>query len=310
MKNDELDPSAAVAAIIQEQEELNISGLHEKIWFNEELEEIEDQIEDVFAEMYASVKGLEFRFHGQMKQKGVFDSKSLTKTTLATWLEKVTEALHQSRHVMRNVSGTLSKLKSEKIEDKETIIRLQSEIIKKQSSEFSAVQDTVKTEMKSYSQIAMKKSAAPAITQKQLKTVVREAVAQDDRSKNVIVFGLEEEAEEDLGTKIGELMEDLGEKPQLIDCKRLGKAATKKPVKVTLRSPDVARQILANSRKLRQIAGRKTVFVCPDRTPEEREFYSKLNEEMKKKMKDDPGRYYFIRNKKICHVDRKPPDEA
>ena len=313
MKNDDLDPSEAAAAAIDKLEEEMNSSLYDRFSFEGELEQFEANVQDLFQDISSGTKGKGPKFdNGDLVDKTMFDDKTITKAKLSGWLVTALEVIHHTVWNMSNGNRVMHRLKDEKIADKEAIIRLQGEVIKKHSAEFSAVQDTMKTEMKSYSQIAMKKSAAPAITQKQLKTVVREAVAQDDRSKNVMVFGLEEEVEENLGEKIAQLMEDLGEKPHVIDCTRIGKAAVsvKKPVKVTLRSPEVARQILANSRKLRQVTGRKAVFICPDRTPEEREFYSKLNEEMKKKMKDDPGQYYFIRNKKICHVDRRPPDEA
>lgn len=313
MKKEDMDPATVAATAIEDKENEINSSLYQKIVFEEEFEEWEDEVEKLFAELYKKVKGLEFRNHtGTQKKADVFSDKNIaniTKATLAGWLEKSLEAVYYSRSLMRTVNGCLGKLKNEKIEDKETIIKLQEEVMKKQGNDLSAVHDTVKKEMKSYSEIVAKKcGTVPAITTKQLKSAVREAVTQEDRSKNVMVFGLEEEEGEDLGEKIAGLMEDMGEKPQLVDCRRLGEG-TKKPVKVTLRSSEAARQILTNSKKLRQTPRRKSVYVCPDRTPEEREIYAKLNLEMKQKMKDDPGQYFFIRNRKICQVNRRPPDE-
>ena len=65
---------------------------------------------------------------------------------------------------------------------------------------------------------------------------------------------------------------------------------------------------MKKSKGLSKIESRKSVYLAPDRTKEEREFYSQLTKEMKTKMEADPGHYYFIRDRKICQVDRRPPD--
>ena len=312
MTKEDLDPAAAAALAIEELEEDMNSSLHDKSCFEEEYDEIEDSMQTLFKELYENVPGLQFDRAGILKKKGVFESSRITKASLSSWLEKACEVLHYSRRTMRRANVSLGKMKNEKIEDKEAIIRLQGEVMKKQSSELAAVQDSLKTEIRSYSETVKKNSsAAPAMTTKQLKSAVREAVKEEDRSRNVMVFGLEEESGEDLEEKIAGVMGDLGEKPQLLSCKRLGAAAseTKKPVKVTLRSSDAVRQVLSNASKLKKVPERKSVYLCPDRTPEEREFYSKLNLEMKQKIKQNPQQYFFIRNRTICQVNRRPPEE-
>ena len=51
------------------------------------------------------------------------------------------------------------------------------------------VQSTIKTELKSYSE-AVKKSKNEHVTLKKIKTVVKDLV--EDRSRNIMMFGLEE----------------------------------------------------------------------------------------------------------------------
>ena len=53
----------------------------------------------------------------------------------------------------------------------------------------------------------------PVLSEKILKKVVQEAVTDDDRSRNVVVFGLADEAAEDLDSKISGLFDDIEEKP-------------------------------------------------------------------------------------------------
>ena len=67
--------------------------------------------------------------------------------------------------------------------------------------------------------------------------------------------------------------------------------------------------MLVKAARLKNIERRKHVYLAPDRSKEEREFYAKLTLEMKQKMKEDPGKYFYIRNRKICQTDRRPPEE-
>ena len=284
MKNDDIDPSEAAAAAIKKQEDKMNSSVYGVSDFAGELGECEVKVQELYEDISKGGKGKCPMFDdcGELVDKGMFDDRNVTKATLSGWLVTALEVLNHTKWNMSRGNEVMHRLKNEKINDLETIIGLQKEVITKQNSELSdVVQETLKKEMKSYSDTVKKNFPAPAITPKQIKSVVREAVALEDRSKNVMIFGLEEEEDEDLGEKITGLLEDLGERPQLVDCKRLGKATTKKPVKVTLRSPEAARQVLAQSRKLRHVPRRETVYICPDRTPEERELYTALNNEMK-----------------------------
>ena len=62
-------------------------------------------------------------------------------------------------------------------------------------------------------------------------------VEHEDRSRNIMVFGLPEEENEQLNERVLELFEVLGEKPRLDAC-RVGKksiesSSTKRPIKST-----------------------------------------------------------------------------
>ena len=60
-----------------------------------------------------------------------------------------------------------------------------------------------------------------------LKEAVQEAVHEDDRAKNVVVFGLSEEKSEDLDGKIVELFEEIEEKPSF-EAARIRMVSTEK----------------------------------------------------------------------------------
>ena len=54
-----------------------------------------------------------------------------------------------------------------------------------------------------------------------------------------------------------------------------------RPVKFTLSISDMISQVLRKARLLRSKEGYKSVYVCPDRTVEERRVYKKLLQELK-----------------------------
>jgi len=67
----------------------------------------------------------------------------------------------------------------------------------------SAVQDTVKSKMKSYSQAVVQSSPNATITEESLKKAVQKVVSEEDRSRNVIIFGLSQIDEEHLTERVG-----------------------------------------------------------------------------------------------------------
>ena len=47
------------------------------------------------------------------------------------------------------------------------------------------------------------------------------------------------------------------------------------------------------------------MYLTPDRTKEERAAHTKLGNEMKAKIQQDPSKYYYIRNGKVNITDKK-----
>ena len=102
----------------------------------------------------------------------------------------------------------MEELKSDLIRSQSTVIKLQAELLETKSKQLesvhstvkTAVQDTVQAEMKSYSQAVTKN--APVLAEESLKKVVQNAVSEEDRSMNVLNFGLKETDEEELCNKV------------------------------------------------------------------------------------------------------------
>ena len=206
-------------------------------------------------------------------------------------------------------------LKTEALADKAAIIRLQTEQLQKKDEQLQAlqtalqdtVQGAVKTEMRSYGDV-LRTQAGLVINPSTFKKVVKDVMKDEDRSKNLMVFGLVEEDGEQLDDKISSVFVELGEKPR-VAAVRLGKrpvagTVSCRPVMVTLASSTAARQILSKARHLRQVERLKTVYVCPDRSQAERSARKLLVEERQKRTEEDPGRNHFIKGGKVCSADK------
>ena len=74
----------------------------------------------------------------------------------------------------------------------------------------SSVLDTVKTQFQSHSDAvkgAGNQTGSSLLDQNTLKTVVKNVVEEEDRSKNFLIFGLPEDAKEQINSKVNEVLE-------------------------------------------------------------------------------------------------------
>ena len=196
-------------------------------------------------------------------------------------------------------------LKSCLIRSQESAIKLQSELLDVKSKQLesvqvtvkSAVQDTVKSEMKSYSRAVVQSSPNATITEESLKKVVQKVVSEEDRSRNVIIFGLNETDEEHLTERVDELFQQIERKPRF-NAVRFGRKLAEKtrPVRISLANSSIVHQILSKSKELRLSQQHKTVFIAPDRSSEEQARNHQLVLELKQKSREDLNKRYYIRN--------------
>ena len=93
------------------------------------------------------------------------------------------------------------------------------------------------------------------------------------------------------------------------DCVRVGVkrsgAKHPRPIKFSLRNADHVAQVLRSARKLHTTEGYKSIYICPDRTVQERKSYKTLLEKLKEKRKSEPSRTHYIRNNRIVSSDLK-----
>ncbi len=132
------------------------------------------------------------------------------------------------------------------------------------------MKDTVQQELKSYSSV-LTKSCSSALSSRKLEAVVRKVAVAEDMSRNAIVYGLAETEHEKLLEKVEEVLAEIGEKPKLTNCSRVGTKRDNaiRPVKITLNSSVHVNQIVRNAKLLRTKEGYSGIYLCPDRTAEQ-----------------------------------------
>ena len=243
------------------------------------------------------------------------NKRTVSKDSLCLWLESVCGLLDSfCIPALREAMSKCDEQNHKIIDSQETIIDLQAKVINNRDTELAtlkntveeelkSVQATVQSEMKSYSSV-LSRTCSAALSQKKLKSAVKSAAEEEDRHRNVVIYGVGEDDGEILEEKASKIFQEVGEKPMVKDCCRIGKKKGEmpRPVKLCLRSSDIVQQVLRKARLLREKVGYSTVYICPDRTVQERRAYKKLLEELKTKRKAEPGKFFSIRNNKVVSV--------
>ena len=240
-----------------------------------------------------------------------FRPKSVTKEILASIVLEMRSMICDSKSVLRSASEKVDEQKSD-------LIRNKNELIECKSGKLDSVKETVQSEMKSFSEVVKSKCVSSKISPAKIKMAVHSAIREEDRAKNFIIFGAPEEleCEEEEMTDL-ELVQDIFgitkcasvDRNSIRKCERVGmkkSADAKRPIKVTLKDAESVREVLSKAKSLKsfQTDGYNyeycKLFVSPDRSPEERLTRQNLVKEMKEKIKNDPGKRYYIRNNRVC----------
>ena len=128
-----------------------------------------------------------------------------------------------------------------------------------------------------------------------------------DRRRNVTIFNLPDQENEDINSVVAIVFEAIGEKQRVEAC-RLGKRKSNKSmrtVKVTVANSTVVSQILSKARNLRKVSNLKSVCVFPDRSTEQRAKQKLLVTDLKILAKEQTYMKHFIRNGEILSVEKK-----
>ena len=244
------------------------------------------------------------------------NKRTVPKEKLAEWLETVCYILDSfSVPLLKNAVSSIDRsakrideLQKEKIDDQNKIIQLKDEVLERKSVVLNEVKSTVQTEVKSFSSI-VKKNCPPTLSKKTVEAAVKSVCDKEDRSKNIIIYGIEETSGEMLPDKVEKVLQEIDEKPVIRDCvrvgvKRSGSDARPRPIKLSLSNSDHVAQVLRSAKRLHTKDGYKSVYLCPDRTVEERKSFKKLLDQLREKRESEPNRTFYIRNNRIVCSDK------
>ena len=251
------------------------------------------------------------------KLKDIADAKNFNRLNKPEIVDVCGRSFEYTNYLMETVEAyknVLTRLQGQLIEKQEQIISVQAELsackteqleaMKKTVS--SSVADSVKAEFQSYSSVVQSLPAqSPVISPEALTSVVKTIVAEEDRGRNLLIFGLPEEKEEKLESQVSEVLETIGIKPK-VEAQRIGKKKTvdsTRPVKVITSNSLIVDQILRNARNLRQSEKFKTVFLSPDRSVEQRKLRKDLVQDMKKRALAEPTKKFYIKDGQIYCAD-------
>ena len=223
------------------------------------------------------------------------------------YVEKLNDMLRECLIESRTAKARL-------IKSQETIIDLQNELLQHKGEQLQSVQNsvaaTVKAEFTSYSaavQNAKEQEPSPVIAQETLKKVVKTVVEEEDRTRSVMLFGLQERENEVLDEEVGAVLQELGEKPKIEAC-RIGpkkvESTRPRPVKVTFCNSPTARLVLTKAKALRKTESYSTVYITPDRTPEEQEAHRELVKELKRRTLEQRTHRHYISRGQVWSVVR------
>ena len=241
----------------------------------------------------------------------------LKKDDLVKMLHSTLRYLNEFAALTTDFTNTSTSMKTQFIESQQKIIELQSELLNCKDKQLesvncavkSSVKESIETEIKTYSSVVQKNRSEDKnklISAEDVRNAVQSAVQAEDRSKNMMIFGLPENADEDINAVVSDVFQTIDEKPRVEVC-RVGLKKTDKsarPVKVTTTCSAVVDQILYKARRLKQVDRYKNVFLCPDRSPEQRAQQRELIKRLKNKLIEEPDKKHFIRNDEIHSVDK------
>ena len=243
--------------------------------------------------------------------------REVSREIMSERLVSIMQIVHTQSEYINQLESEAQQLKSNLIEKQERVIKLQEELIIAKNEPLRELKETVvssvKTELKSYSEVVqesvneVKASAAgSSFDRNMLKSVVKDAVTEEDLGKNVVIFGLEEDADEQICEKVGQVLLELGERPK-IEANRMGlkvKNQNPRPVKVSVSSSIIVAQILRRAKNLRDSENYKTVFINPDRTLEQRSAHRELVKQLKLKRNQEKDKRHYIKNGQIYSSDK------
>ena len=233
--------------------------------------------------------------------------KSVHKDPLVEHTLKLLKLLKSSHELLKNAAADLDSLKCEQLQNQSRLIHVQEDLNVKKSVQLESVEKTVDEKLSTWSSVVAK-NCEKKVTQKEMKKVVKLAMNEQDRERNVIMFNVPEQDIHDKNEHHdGEFAFKIMQKAGLAEqdgqyyCKRIGAPESSKirPLKIQFSSRSTAFELLVKSKNLKDSDEYNNIFIVPDRTLQERIEHKKLVEQLKVKRAENPDKRFYIWNKSI-----------
>ena len=232
----------------------------------------------------------------------------LNKNPLIKIINSLMNLVEKNTELCKSAAGKIDEMKSEKI-------AYQKLIIEAQQGQMTSVQETVKSETKSWTDVVKKNTAqrpsGKPLTENSIKQAVRTVNEETKRSKNLMIYGCHEsdkEADFELNKAVKDILQGTDVFPVPLACEvyRIGrkKPGKNRPVKIEFACASEVDSVLMRARNLRDSEVFKHFYLGPNRTREEQLAHSKLVKEMKQIIQKNSNKHYYIRDRKICTADK------
>ena len=225
----------------------------------------------------------------------------LSKNCLTDIALRLVQLHEKNLNTCKSAAIKLDQLKTDQIENQKKLLQIQD-------LKMDSVQQTVKTELKSWADVARTGLGVKPVTANTVKEAMRSVNEDEKRSRCLLIHGVEEKDDEEPCKIFHEVCRKMNfNPPKLVDSFRVGRKTPGKtrPVKIEMKHPTDVLVLLKNAGKLKTTDFR-SVFLSPDRNKQEQAAHSKLVAKMRAMIKEDPSKYYFMRNNeaKVNSVDK------
>ena len=213
------------------------------------------------------------------------------KDVLSNIILSLVDVAENSVQLLKSAAVTMEQLRSEQLSNQNSVIKLQSDLIKKQD-ELKSAQFDLNNDCQ---QMGNK-----------LETVVKSVVKDNQRQKQIVLFGVSEESM-DLGGTVTDILKCAcgPDKPSVKEFCRIGaqKPGRTRPVKVCFNSQEDVQTTIRNAKSLKHSEKYGKVFIAPDRSQEERAERRELVRLLREKRRNVPEKHHYISRGEVCSTE-------
>ena len=209
------------------------------------------------------------------------------KEDLSNLILSLVDVTENGLNILKSAAVTMEQLRSEKLSNQDSIIKLQNELVQKQE------------------QLTLTGTNSNSNEQQRsnIKSAIKSVVQETERQQQVILFGVSED-DPHLADTVKEIVRCVAAPANstVRDYCRIGVPASGKtrPVKVSFGCKDDAQAIIRGAKNLRTSEKYKKVFIAPNRTSEERIKRRKLVQLLREKKTKEPEKHHFIYRDAVC----------